>query len=95
MCVQRTHPKFNYAVWYDIKHNAINPLLHRYSFLCLLQQMTFKNIVTKEEIAPAPAIFQAVRYNFIHFNIWIIKCKKKLQYDVLFQDEDNDDLYIE
>ena len=32
---------------------SFNPLLHRYSFLHLLQQATFKNIVTKEEIAPA------------------------------------------
>ena len=33
-----------------------NPLLHRYSFLGLLQQTTFANIVKKEEIAPAGAI---------------------------------------
>ena len=31
----------------------INPLLHRYLFLHLLQQTTFANIVAKEEIAPA------------------------------------------
>ena len=30
-----------------------NPLLHRHSFLRLLQQTTFENTVTKEEIAPA------------------------------------------
>ena len=30
-----------------------NPLLHRYSFLHLLQQTTFENNVRKEEIAPA------------------------------------------
>ena len=36
--------------------NRFNPLLHRYSFLRLLQQTTFENIVTKEEIAPAEAI---------------------------------------
>ena len=32
-----------------------NPLLHRYSFLRLLQQTTFENIVAKEEIASAGA----------------------------------------
>ena len=30
----------------------LNPLLHRYSFLRLLQQTTLENIVAKEEIAP-------------------------------------------
>ena len=36
------------------KHDTeiyFNPLLHRYSFLRLLQQTTFKNIVTNGEIA--------------------------------------------
>ena len=36
-----------------LTNNFINSLLHRYSFLRLLQQTTFENIVTKEEIAPA------------------------------------------
>ena len=36
--------------------NVINPLLHRYSFL--LQQTTFENILTKEEIALAGTISQ-------------------------------------
>ena len=35
---------------------CINPLLNRHSFLRLLQQTTFENIVTKEEIVPAGAI---------------------------------------
>ena len=34
---------------------TFNPLLHRYSFLCLLQHTTFENIVTMKEIAPAGA----------------------------------------
>ena len=42
--------KANYF-WFQ-QENGFNPLRHRYSFLCLLQQMTFENIVTKEEIAP-------------------------------------------
>ena len=33
----------------------LNPLLHSYSLLRLLQQTIFENIVTKEEIAPAGA----------------------------------------
>ena len=41
----------------------VNPLLHRYLFLRLLQQSTFENIVTKGEIAqeqfhPLPQCFQ-------------------------------------
>ena len=39
-----------------LKPISINPLLHIYSFLRLLQQKTFENIVTKEEISPAGAI---------------------------------------
>ena len=31
--------------------SKFNPLLHRYSFLRLLQQTTFENIVIKDEIA--------------------------------------------
>ena len=31
----------------------INPLLHRYAFLRLLQQTTFEDIVAKKEITPA------------------------------------------
>ena len=35
----------------NVKSNRLNPLLHRYSFL--LQQTTFENIETEEEIALA------------------------------------------
>ena len=31
--------------------DVLNPLLHRYSFLCNQQQTAFENIVEKEEIA--------------------------------------------
>ena len=38
--------------FHDERAQQFNPLLHRYSFLRLLQQTTFENIVTKEETAP-------------------------------------------
>ena len=49
---------FTFA-WNKVFSILFNPLLHRYLFLRLLQQMTFENIVTKEEIAlPLPQCFQ-------------------------------------
>ena len=41
------------AVKFQYNSYFFNPLLHRYSFLRLLRQTTFENIVAKEEIAPA------------------------------------------
>ena len=42
-----------YKVLHRYSHNIFNPLLHRYSFLRLLQQTAFENIVTKAEIVPS------------------------------------------
>ena len=45
-----------FSLVFSVVSKMLNPLLHRYSFLRLLQQTTFENIVTKEEIAPAGTI---------------------------------------
>ena len=50
------------GIWTILKI-YINPLLHRYSFLHLLQQTTFENIVAKEEIAPKA--FQLKKCSFL------------------------------
>ena len=44
--------------------SLINPLLHRYSFL---QQMTFENTVTKEDIAPATMFSKLSNFRNVHF----------------------------
>ena len=69
--------------WVDKISRYLNPLLHRYSFLRLLQQMTFENIVTKEQRFQSFPTSTKMFISFSRVNIQDF-CKWRLLQDCCF-----------
>ena len=55
----------------------VNPLLHRYAFLRLLQQTTFENIVTKEMFSKLSNLKMYISFSRVNIQDFS-KCRRKV-----------------